>query len=149
MNHIKCSRDREKIHQASWILKWKRRMWRVEDESSPKYNGTSHEREWIVKEENWLPLLRFAGVHSLPEPAYGANAKTTLMPLSTTVTSLWLMDPSCSSRIIFTRYFLHKRNFSTIFLKFPISLSTIFWLTYIIYLLIIKRSVVFFSNRSY
>lgn len=30
--------------------------------------------------ENWLHF-RFADVHSFPEPAYGADAKTTSMPI--------------------------------------------------------------------
>ena len=109
-------RDREMIHQASWILKRKGRdvacRRRIPLYSSAKYNARSHERESLRVEEKKIGYRYFdsRAVHSLPEPAYGANAKTTSMPLSTTVASPWLMD-------------LSNRSYCTmeIFLKFPFS----------------------------
>ena len=80
--------------------------------SSAEYNARSHERESLRVEEKKIGYRYFdsRAVHSLPEPAYGANAKTTSMPLSTTVASPWLMD-------------LSNRSYCTmeIFLKFPFS----------------------------
>lgn len=127
-------RDREMIHQASWILKRKGRdvacRRRIPLYSSAEYNARSHERESLRVEEKKIGYRYFdsRAVHSLPEPAYGANAKTTSMPLSTTVASPWLMD-------------LSNRSYCTmeIFLKFPFS----FWIQCFNQLGIIKQNLSF------
>lgn len=71
-----------------------------------------------MEEENWLHF-RFADVHSFPEPAYGADAKTTSMPI-VHYRGVSLIDGSVPLESGFSYiYFLHEKkemfyNFSKI-----------------------------------
>lgn len=83
----------------------------------------------IVEEENWLHF-RFADVHSFPEPAYGADAKTTSMPI-VHYRSVSLIDGSVPLESGFLHIFFTQKeemfyNFSNI--NFPNKIFQIrFW----------------------